>query len=134
MCKNCWNREYGKPIKRTELKKSDNAKPIKRTALKKSRTPIRKVAVKRKNELDEYYIEREKFLKEKPFCELKVDSGCTRISTEIHHGKGRENKLLLDKKYWKAGCRHCHDIVGVKSKAAIENGQSFSRHKKSSEL
>ncbi len=59
-----------------------------------------------------------------------VDNDCTKEPVdEIHHMKGREGNLLLDTRFFKAACRHCHDIINVHSKAAIENGQSLSRHK-----
>ena len=129
LCKSCWNRKYGKPLERTALKKKPQ-KELKRTPLKRSTKPIKKVADKRQKQLAEYYKLREAFLKKHKECELKVDSGCTRIATEIHHEQGRWNELLLDVTKFKAGCRHCHDRVTEKSKEAIENGQSISRHKK----
>ena len=124
LCKSCWNRQYGKPIK-----KNPDARPLKRTQLKKATKPIKKASKKRQEQLNKYYPLREKFLKERNLCELKVDDKCTVIATEVHHEIGKENELLLEVKFWKAGCRHCHHIITEKSKEAIENGQSISRHK-----
>ncbi len=123
LCKSHWQKEYGKPLKKSVT-------PLKRTPLKRSTKPIPKVSEKRKVQLEQYYPERDKFLKERPLCELKVDSGCTIKATEVHHTYTRAGEMLLDVKFWKAGCRHCHDHATEHSKEAIENGQSISRHKK----
>lgn len=111
LCKRCWGREYGKPLKKND-------------------TPIKKVADKRAEELRLYYIARAEHMKEFPECQLKVDEHCTVVATELHHQKGREGKLLLEKKFFRSGCKPCHDRITEKSKQAIENGQSVSRHKK----
>jgi len=124
LCKSCWNRQYGKPIK-----KNKDAKPLKRTSLKKATKPINKFSKKRQEQLNKYYALREKFLKERNLCELKVDNKCTVEATEVHHEIGKENELLLAVEFWKAGCRNCHQTITEKSKEAIENGQSRSRHK-----
>ena len=125
VCKSCWQRQYGKPIK-----KNPNAKPPKRVPIKKKAYKIPKVSEKRKVQLAEYYKKRAEFLKERSLCELKVDDKCTIKATEVHHTGGKENELLVEVKLWKAGCRHCHDTITEHSKEAIENGQSISRHKK----
>ena len=116
LCKSCWNREYGKPIKKTPLKRST--------------TPINKVSDKRAKQLAEYEKLRLIFLNSHTTCELKVDNECTVESTEVHHAEGKENELLLKVSSFRAACRRCHDKVTEDSKSAIENGQSISRHKK----
>ena len=125
LCTSCWRKEYAKTIK-----KNPNAKPPKRTAIERSNKPINKVSKNRQKQLDLYYPLREAFLKVHKWCELKVDSGCTKKATEVHHAEGRHNDLLLNVEKFKAACRHCHDIVTKNSKEAIENGQSLSKHKK----
>lgn len=43
-------------------------------------------------------------------CEMRLD-GCTGRATEVHHRMGREGELLLDVRFWMAGCHTCHHQV-----------------------
>lgn len=91
-------------------KKGKPKKELKRTPLKKSTEPIKKVADKRAKELRRYSKERKQFLTENPTCQCgRIENGkvCQRPATEIQHSFGRENKLLLNKKYWKATSAEC---------------------------
>ncbi len=123
LCKSHWQRQYGKPLKKSMV-------PLKRTPLKRSTKAIPKISEKRAEQRKRYKPLRDQFLKDKPLCELKVDDGCRIFASELHHLEGEEGEKLLDMSKCKSACRHCHSIVTEHSKAAIENGQSLSRHKK----
>jgi len=85
---------------------------------KKKKQPIRKVAKKRSQEIAEYNPKRDKYLKENPYCE-----GCMWMrkngypnhhisrSNQLHHKKGRENRVLLEIKWWMAMCQTHHDFI-----------------------
>lgn len=124
LCKSCWNREYGKPIK-----KNTDAKPLKRTPLKKATKPINKVSRKRKEENSVYLKLREVFLKEHNICEAGLECKPKTISSDVHHKKGRAGHLFLDVTHWLAVCRKCHDWINTNSAKAIELGLSESRNK-----
>ena len=79
-----------------------------------------------KKEYGSKYIEKA-FKKEHATCELKLE-GCTTKTEDVHHVRGKENKMLLNQLFWKAACRSCHRKVTEKSKQAIEQGHSVSRH------
>src|ERR1043166_6735729 len=85
------------------------------------RSPIRKVSKKRKSELALYAKKREKYLLDQPWCEIGAP-GCRRKSVEIHHSNHREGKRLLDKKFWWAACRHCHDFCHQNPGIARQKG------------
>lgn len=108
-------------LKRTPIKRS--AKPIAKKAAPK------KIADKRRSEISLYTKERKLYLAVNKQC-LASLHGCTKVATDVHHKKGRENKLLLDKQYWLPVCRSCHDWITEHSKEAIEMGLSVSRHQK----
>lgn len=114
LCVECYKKEHSKPLKRTPLKK----KPF----------VINKVAPKRKVQNKAYLALRKDFLIEHPTCEIR-GLKCQVKATEIHHTRGRENKMLLNKKWWKAVCHNCHREVTDNSKKAIEDGHSHSKHK-----
>lgn len=54
---------------------------------------------------------------------------CGDPATECHHAAGRENDLLLTKKWWKPVCRPCHILITEDSAWAIREGYSISRTK-----
>ena len=102
---------------------------LKRTPIKKKPYTIKKVGEKRAGRLVLYKGLRALFMKNHKVCEAELD-GCTKVSTDIHHLKGRENDLLNQTAYWMAVCRSCHQKITDDSKMAIEKGLSISRHKK----
>lgn len=98
-------------------------KPEKRT--KKPKQKIKPKSKKREREERIYSVERLIFLSENPKCQCGLD-GCTGLSTEVHHKKGRRGRLLMDKRFWLAVCRNCHDYITEHSKQAIKLGFSLS--------
>ena len=108
LCQGCWN----------------NIQQLK--AIAKSTTKIAPVSKKKKEELSVYNKLREAFLLAKPHCEAKL-IGCTGVSTDIHHSRGRIGDNLLKIGTWKALCRSCHTYVELNSKEAKELGLSESR-------
>lgn len=92
---------------------------------------IEKVSEKRK-ELDKQYKKvRKQYLTAHPFCEAKIEGVCTKVSTDIHHMKGKATEQeYLDSNLFLAVCRQCHDVITKNSRWAIDNGLSVSRHKK----
>ena len=110
--------KYKNPINKSSINNQNNN--IKR---------ISPVSEKRAAELEVYSFLRIAFLKYKPFCEANICCSKGTPSTEIHHKKGREGKLLLLVKYGLSTCRNCHDYITENSAEAIENNLSISRNK-----
>ena len=104
-CKQCWS---------TQLVKQ----PIKQKRI----PPISSKLAKSHKE---YNILRLKYLSEHPNCMASLP-GCTRVSTEVHHMKGR-GKYLLDIATWLSVCRNCHDIIELNPALAKELNFSKSR-------
>ena len=71
---------------------------------------IPKVSDKQLNALKEYRQVRDEFMKTNHVCQAKLE-GCTKTATDLHHKKGREGKLLTDKKFFMALCRSCHNKI-----------------------
>jgi hypothetical protein len=69
----------------------------------KRRKPIKRVSDKRKREYPLYMAAREKFLKERPVCEV-CKAG---QATQVHHKKHR-GKYYLDVSTWCSCCDICH--------------------------
>lgn len=115
----CWKRKYSKPLPKS-------TKPLKRTPLKKSNKPIKKQSKKLAADLRKYYPLRDQFLVDNPVCQLSLP-GCTKVSTEVHHAKGR-GKYLLTVETFKAGCSSCHRYITDNSKEAIKTGLSMRRN------
>jgi len=113
-CKDC----YGRSI--TGVAKKSKNKP---TTTKRIPTFSSKRA--KKNAL--YSISRKKFLEDHPICQMKIDTRCTIKSTEVHHTAGRIEELLLDMRYWKAGCHNCHSWVETHPDEAKALGLSIDR-------
>lgn len=97
------------------------AKPMK------EKTVIKKQSDKRKTENTQYVKEARAWLVGKN-CKICEDNGDKTIATEVHHKKGRENHLLLERKYWLPTCRTCHSFITENSAWSIENGYSLQRH------
>jgi len=96
----------------------------------KERKPIKKRADKRVIQEKEYYsVSRPNYLKAHKVCEIGVE-GCTRVATEVHHKKGRIDKLLNDTTYFCAACRNCHQWAEDHPEAAKEIGVSLYRNTK----
>jgi hypothetical protein len=69
------------------------------------------------------------FLIANPVCQIKSPE-CTHYSTVVHHTKGRENKLLLLMRYWKASCARCNIYVEENSAWSFDNGHKLHKHYK----
>lgn len=70
---------------------------------------------------EQYTPEMRKFLKERPFCEIRLKGVCTGKSEGVHHINGKATiALLLNKKGWLSSCNACNTEVEAKSKKAKE--------------
>jgi hypothetical protein len=87
---------------------------------------ISPVSEKRRGEMDEYSRLRDAFLTAKPRCEAKL-VGCTGVSTDVHHSKGRVGDNYLKIGTWVSLCRSCHKFVEENPLEAKELGLSKSR-------
>lgn len=104
------------------------SKPIQRhTGLRKSTSPPNKISDKRAERLKVYNPDRDKFLLDRPECEIKVE-GCTFRSTEPHHTEGKENEKVLNLEDCLAACRNCHEWCDDHPLEAIEMGFSKRRN------
>jgi len=111
-CKGCWS-----------ARKSKKHKPTL------SNKPLRSRSPKRSKEETEYSKKAKAFKLLHPHCEIVVPGICTHQTHDVHHTQGREGTLLLDERYWKAGCRTCHQWVTVNTQEAIDLGYSLPRTK-----
>jgi hypothetical protein len=93
------------------------------------RTKPKPMSTKRGKELAQYTRDRKAFLADNPICGVP---DCTAPATEVHHKKGRENGLLLEKRWWLQICNPHHRHYTDNSREAIEAGISISKHKKAS--
>lgn len=62
-----------------------------------------------------------------PYCKVKLD-GCTHLTTDVHHRKGR-GIYLNEPKYWLPVCRSCHTKIELNPSLSIAKGFSISRLK-----
>jgi hypothetical protein len=89
--------------------------------------PLRSRSPKRQTQEDTYNKRAREWKVEHPYCEIVIPGICTHRTHDVHHMKGREGDLLLDERYWKAGCRKCHEWVTVHAAEAISLGHSLPR-------
>ena len=74
------------------------------------------------------------FLAEHPLCQVRIrkpdtsEPPCTMASTQIHHAKGREGKLLNDTRFFVAWCHNCHQHVERHGQWAKLHGFKLQRH------
>lgn len=99
-------------------------KPIKRTEIKKKVYVIAKRSKKRQSQEKEYSVKRKEFLGKFPMCEVE---GCNNSADQIHHTKGRIDKMLTNEKYFLAVCCDCHTKIELNPDWAKEMGYSCSR-------
>lgn len=112
-CQACWKLELPKS--------SYSNKP---TARKK---PIPKASPKRRIQETLYSRSRKVFINNHPKCEANLPQVCTKISTDVHHMKGRVGSLFLDERYWLSVCRGCHYWIEMRPEEAKLLGFSISR-------
>lgn len=85
LCKICWQKEYGKPIK--------------------------KISANYQKILSEYSPIRKEYLEAHAECELKLEC-CTRVATCIHHKKSKHSKeLYLNSEFYMSSCVPCNGRV-----------------------
>jgi len=84
-----------------------------------------KISKKKEIENQEYSILRVEFLTKHPTCQAKLP-GCTVLSTDIHHMKGR-GKYTLDISTWLSTCRTCHTYIENNPDVAKEYGFTKTR-------
>lgn len=107
-------------------------KSVKQPAKLKKLSTIRQVAKKRSGENRQYSVKKALFLIANPECQISAP-GCSFFATVIHHTKGRENKLLLLMRYWKASCEKCNIYIEEHSAWAYDNGHKLYKHQKNQE-
>lgn len=89
------------------------------------RTPLTKVSRKRARQLREYSVLRAEFLARFPRCQYP--GGCTALSTDVHHMRGRVGADLLDVDHWLALCRPHHEHITTHPAEALALGVSERR-------
>lgn len=89
--------------------------------LKVTTKQIKKRSNKKVMEDKIYTVLRNKYLKEKPNCEINT-ANCTTIGTEIHHTAYRTGDNYLDTDTWLTACRACHDWCHSNPKEARKLG------------
>lgn len=91
----------------------------------KNRVKIKPRSSKRAKEEYQYYtFDRPEYLLEHPVCEFE---GCLCEANQIHHRKGRDGKLLNNKKFFMAICPDHHHWVENHPEESKEKGYSINR-------
>jgi len=130
MCDGCgelhpiWKNSEGKKFcRRCWSARSATTKPQPTGKQKKipSRSP------KRVKQEMEYLKQRKVFLAKHSMCQAHLPQVCTKISTDVHHMKGRIGELLLDQTHWLSVCRACHYWIEMRPEAAKALGFSSDR-------
>lgn len=84
--------------------------------------PVNKVSKTYKETLKLYRPKRKAFLKDRPFCEVRLE-GCTGRSEVIHHRMGKDSReVYLDEKLWMASCSNCNLKIETLGEEAFEKG------------
>lgn len=108
MCKECANKE-----------KAPQKSP------KEARKPIAKQSAKRKKLDAAYNVLAKSFKQRHPHCMARLE-GCSGVTSDIHHMRGR-NVYLLDESEFLAVCRNCHNWIELHPAEAKELGFSKNR-------
>lgn len=101
---------------------------MKRTPLKR-RTPLKKCgklnafSPKRAAQHRAYTAARDAFMREHPNCQR-----CGGTAHDLHHRRGRQGKLLKDRRFFMAVCRECHDWIHANPAEARATGFLASSH------
>lgn len=108
LCGFCYQKDRAKAYQ-----KRQKNKPKKRKAI----SPI---SDKQAERLKVYRKNRDKYMKEHPFCEARLEN-CTFKATDLHHKKKRIGDNLTNQKYFMALCRSCHNFI--ENKMSIEEAE-----------
>lgn len=94
------------------------------TKQEKPKQAIANVSEKEKERQKEYKKVRKEYMTEHPKCEFK---GCNKVSTELHHRRGRIGSNLTDKTTFLALCHEHHRLIEDNPVMAKQEGYSESR-------
>lgn len=86
---------------------------------------LNKESEKQKSLTKQYLKDRKEWMKKNKYCVAKFE-GCTKMSSDLHHAKGR-GEYLLDQTTWRALCRNCHQRAEENPELAKSLGLSESR-------
>lgn len=107
----------GAGLKRTGFKNSVAGLKRKSQPIKK-RKSLNPLSERRKLERKIYSKKRQVFLLKNPICWHCRNAR----STDVHHTQKCNGPRLLDKRYWTALCRGCHQHVETHREEAYKNG------------
>lgn len=133
-----WNRIRANGVKKYQenkkkkpvvKKKSPVLKPISKKSVpikKKSKAQIKRDA--------KYLKAKKEYLEEldDPMCQMRLSPECIenhQVATEVHHQKGKIGDLYWDKRFFKSGCRYCHDYELGHDAEAKEKGVTLYRNR-----
>jgi hypothetical protein len=115
--------------KRARIKANSIVNPPKK---RRGRGMIPMMSKARKDMLAIYFQLRKPWLAlpENQACACREELGCCKPGTklEVHHMAGRNNKLLIDTRWWLPVCRTAHRKITDDSAWAIEQGYSVKRN------
>jgi hypothetical protein len=111
------------PYPKPEKQEKKKPQPLKRTPLKQKVVKLKPRTKKRAKQEREYLKKREKYLQNKPSCEI-----CLQPATTIHHPAGRIGELLTDDTLFIGLCMTCHERVEQNPIWAKEQGYSLPRN------
>lgn len=97
------------------------------TKIAKKKTSIKKISSLRQKLITIYSTIRPQYLQHNKRCRAKLE-GCKGTASEIHHMVGRSGFWLISSAWFLPICRNCHKIVTQKSREAITQGITISRH------
>lgn len=73
---------------------------------------LRRQSKRMADEMSAYYGQRNIFLERYPVCAACLIRGISPApSSQVHHFRGRQGRLLRDERWWIAICGPCHDFV-----------------------
>jgi hypothetical protein len=119
----CSNHAPKSAIKRSPVKPPKNPPPKSKPRI----APIRKKSKKQISRDSKYMKIRNQFLSENEYCLGKINTDCTYLATEVHHGKGKIGELYFDTKFFIPLCPSCHRYIEVHPVEAKKLGFSFDR-------
>jgi hypothetical protein len=97
--------------------------PLLRSTKRMKRTPLRKVSKKQSGRLRKYYPIQVEFLKKHKWCMICMALHGVKVrSSEVHHSRGRNGRLLYDTRFFVASCRGCRMVPHLNIKWAREVG------------